>query len=177
MPSLSPAVGPLPGLVPADVLGPGLTQCVHVASAEGRQGFPHQHLVRMCHLIPPWIKVIAQSSRVPPGRQDLAQTRHSGRFRRRPRIGATSASFHWGSKVHLHTNSTPPPHSLHLTAVFALAFCAAAVTPAAPGDEQERERGLLGPPHTQLIRAGGVYLIGSPRWPGPCRRKPRGSGL
>ena len=24
------------------------------------KGFPHQLLVRMCHLIPPWIKVIAQ---------------------------------------------------------------------------------------------------------------------
>jgi len=40
--------------VVTDVLGEELTpQCVEVAAPEGREAFPHQYLVRMCHLAPP----------------------------------------------------------------------------------------------------------------------------
>src|SRR5712692_12022080 len=40
--------------MPADVFGEELAlQCVEVAAPESSEAFPHQILVRMCHLIPP----------------------------------------------------------------------------------------------------------------------------
>jgi hypothetical protein len=48
-----PRDGATAGNVVADVFGPELPQCVHVASPEGRACLPHQVFVRMCHLSSP----------------------------------------------------------------------------------------------------------------------------